>query len=92
MLTCNGFIIVPNFLKILSALGLHCCQWAFSTCGEQVLLFVAVCSFLTVVASLCCRAWALGMWASAVAARGLSSCGTQALERVGFSSCGTQAQ
>ena len=38
----------------------------------------------------CCGAWALGARASVVAARGLSSCGSQALERR-VSSCGTQA-
>ena len=37
----------------------------------------------------CCRARALGTWASVVAARRLSSCGSQALEhRLG--SCGTR--
>ena len=38
----------------------------------------------------CCRARALGTWASVVAARGLSSCGSRALERR-LSSCGTRA-
>ena len=42
------------FKKIffLAALGLHCGVWAFSSCGEQGLLFVAVRRLLTVVASL----------------------------------------
>ena len=40
----------------------------------------------------CCGAWALGAWASVVAARGLSSCRMQALECTGFSSCGVWAQ
>ena len=35
----------------LAALGLHCCAWAFSSCGEQGLLFVAVRGLLIVVAS-----------------------------------------
>ena len=39
----------------------------------------------------CCRARALGMWASVVEARGLSSCGLRALE-CRLSSCGTWAQ
>ena len=39
----------------------------------------------------CCGAWALGVRASVVAARGLSSCGSRALERR-LSSCGTRAQ
>ena len=55
----------------LAALHLHCCAWAFSSCGERGLLFVAVCGLLIVVASLCCRAQALGTWASVVVARRL---------------------
>ena len=39
----------------------------------------------------CCRARALGTQASVVAACGLSSCSTRALERTGFSSCCTWA-
>ena len=65
-------------------LGLHCCAWAFSSCGERGLLFIAV-----HVASRC-RAWALGAQASVAVARGLSSCGLQALE-LRLSSCGTRA-
>ena len=38
----------------------------------------------------CCGAWALGAQASIVAAHGLSSCGSQALEHR-LSSCGTWA-
>ena len=30
------------FFFFLAALGFHCCAWAFSSCGEQGLLFVAV--------------------------------------------------
>ena len=36
----------------LAALGLRCCARAFSSCGEQGLLFVAVHGLLTAVASL----------------------------------------
>ena len=36
----------------LAALGLHCCALAFSSCGEQGLLFVVVHVLLIVVASL----------------------------------------
>ena len=36
----------------LAALGLRCCVWAFSSCGERGLLFVAVHELLIVVASL----------------------------------------
>ena len=35
-----------------AALGLRCCAWAFSSCGEQGLLFVAVRGLLIAVASL----------------------------------------
>ena len=36
----------------LAALGLHCCEWAFSSCGEQGLLFIVVHGLLIAVASL----------------------------------------
>ena len=36
----------------MAALGLHCCAWAFSNCGEWGLLFVVVCRLLIAVASL----------------------------------------
>ena len=67
----------------------RCCEWAFSSCSERGLLFVAVCRLLFVVASRC-GARALGAWASVVVACGLSSCGSRALERR-LSSCGTRA-
>ena len=35
----------------MSVSGLRCCAWAFSSCGEQGLLFVAVCGLLIEVAS-----------------------------------------
>ena len=37
---------------VLAAFGLRCCARAFSSCGEQGLLFVAVHGSLIVVASL----------------------------------------
>ena len=40
------------FILFLAALGLCCCARAFSSCGEQGLLFVAVRGLLTAVASL----------------------------------------
>ena len=42
----------------LSALGPHCCAWAFSSCGKQGPLSVAVNGLLTAAASLCCGAQA----------------------------------
>ena len=73
----------------LAALGLHCCTQAFSSWGERGLLFVAVHRLLIAVASRC-GARALGVRVSVVVARGLSSCGSWALERR-LSSCGARA-
>ena len=36
----------------MATLGLHCCMWAFSSCVEWGLLFVAVRGLLITVASL----------------------------------------
>ena len=75
----------------MAVLGLRCCTRAFSSCGEQGLLFLVVRGLLIAVASLCCRAQALGgTWGSVVVVHGLSSCGSWALERR-LSSCGTWA-
>ena len=40
------------YFYFLAVLGLRCCARAFSSCGEQGLLFVAVHGLLVVVASL----------------------------------------
>ena len=40
------------FFFFLAALGLRCCAWAFSSCGERGLLFVVVRGLLIAVASL----------------------------------------
>ena len=56
----------------MAALGLRCCMWAFSSCGEWGLLFIAVCRLLIAAASL------VAAWAPVVAARRLSSCGAWA--------------
>ena len=45
----NKFIY---FILFLATLGLRCCVWAFSSCGEQGLLFVAVRGLLIAVAFL----------------------------------------
>ena len=45
----NLFYVIYLFL---AALGLRCCGQAFSSCGEQGLLFFAVRGLLIVVASL----------------------------------------
>ena len=50
-------------------LGLCCCAWAFSSCGEQGLLFMVVHGLLIAVASLV--SWVLGL-SSLDSAHGLS--------------------
>ena len=99
----------------MAVLGLRFCARAFSSCGKQGPLIIAVHGPLAIEASLvaehrlqtrrlsscgvwashfgdfsCCGARALGVRASVVVARGLSSCGSQALEHR-LSSCGTWA-
>ena len=46
------FNFIYLFIYLLAVLGLRCCAWAFSSCGERGLLFVAVHRFLIAVASL----------------------------------------
>ena len=47
------FFLIYKFIYLfMSALGLHCCVRAFSSCGERGLLFVAVRGLLFAVASL----------------------------------------
>ena len=48
----NLFIIIIYYYYFMVALGLHCCAWAFSSCGERGLLFSAVHGLLIAVASL----------------------------------------
>ena len=58
MIFLNKFIF--SIYLFLSALGLCCCVQAFSSCGVQGLLFVAVCGLLIAVASLVVEH---GLWA-----------------------------
>ena len=53
------FFLINLFLAVL---GLRCCEWALPSCGERA----SHCG-----GSSCCRARALGAWASVVAARRL---------------------
>ena len=46
------FFFFNYLFTYLAALGLHCCTRAFSSCGEQGLLFIVVCRLLIAVASL----------------------------------------
>ena len=67
------------YLFILAALGLRCCTWAFSSCGERGLLFLRCGARASHCGGFsCCGARALGTWASVVVACGLSSCGALA--------------
>ena len=73
----------------LAALGLRCCAWTFSSCGEWGLLhFSAWASHCSGLSS--CGAQDIGTWASVVLACGLSSCGSRALE-CRLSRCGARA-
>ena len=51
VLFCLFFKKILFVYLFLAALGHGCCVWAFSSCSEQGLLFVAVCRLLIVVAS-----------------------------------------
>ena len=73
------------------SLGLCCCLWAFSSCGEWGLLFLLWCVGFSLRWLLLLQSTGSRWWASVVAACGLSSCGSWDLEHVGFSSCGLRA-
>ena len=49
---CEGIFFFLCMYLFLAALGLRGCAWAFSSCGEQGLLFVVVHGLLIAVASL----------------------------------------
>ena len=85
-------LFIYLFIYLLAMLGLHCCMWTFSSCGKQGLLCIAVSELLIAVASRW-GTWAVGTWASVVAAHGLSSCSVQVSVVVacGLSSCGLRA-
>ena len=84
-------LFIYLFINLLIYFWLH---WVFvAPCG---LSLVAVSGGYSSWAShcggfSCCRAQALGVQASVVVARGLSSCGSRALEHR-LSSCGSRAQ
>ena len=46
------YIYIYIFFFFWAVLGLRCCAWTFSSCGERGLLFVVVRRLLIVVASL----------------------------------------
>ena len=74
----------------MAALGLRCCVQAFSSCSEQGATLGCGARASHCGGFSCCGAQALSARASVVAARGLSSCGWWALERM-LSSCGARA-
>ena len=56
LMFCFVFLIINLFLLFIylfmAVLDLRCCVWAFSSCGERGLLFVAVRGLLIALASL----------------------------------------
>ena len=74
------FFFLSFFFFFLTALGLRCCAWAFSSCGKRGATLRCGERASHHGGFSCCGAWALGTRASVVAARGLSSCGAWALE------------
>ena len=63
----------------------------FPSCGELRLLSRGGAWTCRCGGFSCCRAQALGTWASVVATRGLISWGSRTLEHAGFSTCGSWA-
>ena len=85
------------FNLFLAALGLRCCVWAFSSCGEWGLLIIAMHRLLTAVASLVVehglqarRLQQLWHTCSVAVAHGLQSTGSVVVAH-GLSSCGQRA-
>ena len=84
------FLNILHYLLylFLAALELHCCTWAFSSCGERRLLFIVVWRFVMAVGLPCWEAWALDTWALVVEAwqaQQLQCTGLAALQHVGSS-------
>ena len=61
--------MIVILLLFFDGVGSSCCTGAFSTFGEQGLLFVVGHGLFIAVAS-CCRAQTLGSWASVTAVCG----------------------
>ena len=90
---CFQFIYFLNLINyyFLAVLGLLCYVGFFSSCGKWRPLFscdawVSHCDGFSYF-----RTWSLSAWASVVAARGPSNCGSWALE-LRLNSCGTGAK
>ena len=65
-------VLPPVVISFLAALGPRWFVWAFSSCGEQGLLFAAVHELLAAVESLVMERELQGAWASVVTALRLS--------------------
>ena len=72
------FYIYIYFPPTPAALGLRCCPWAFSSCGEWGLLSSCSARASDRGGFTWFGAWALSMWASGAAAHGLSKCSSWA--------------
>ena len=71
------------YLFIFGCPGSRCCSPAFFSCGEQGLLS-SCCVRTSQCHGFCCRAPALGTWASAIVAHQCGSCGTWAEVSLGM--------
>ena len=67
------------YLFIFGCAGSSLLCGLFSNCSEEELL-CCICGLLILVFS-CCRIHALGSWASVIMVSGLSSCGSQTLQK-----------
>ena len=74
----------------MAVFRLHCCAWTFSSCGKPGATLRCGVQASHCRGFSCRRARPLGVRASVVVARGLSSCGSWALE-CRRSSCGARA-
>ena len=84
---CEAFKILYNFIYLLTVVCLCCCTWAFSSWGGYPSLWCMDFSLQWLLLLQNTGSRALG---SAVAAQGLSSCSTWALEHR-LNSCGAWA-
>ena len=75
----------------MAVLGLLYCAWVFLQLWRVGVTLIVVCGLLIAVASLVMELRPQDAWASVVAARGLSTYGSLALE-LGLSNCGPWAQ
>jgi len=87
-LFAQGLCLLKCFYFFISDCAAWLLRGLFSSCGEWRLL--SGCGASHCGGSSCCRTWDQGTQASRIAARGLSSCGSWALEHR-LNSCGAWA-